>query len=169
MDIKKSHQNNFGLEAMPILFHSQTSQFIKLLDRDGLKLLNFWWNHVGDQMPEPKRLSSAGMAFDLDIIDDKTQLVTITLPSPKEDGDPYFLALVARPERRFGWVRIPNSHVYALCRADKVDQPHKTLFGELTPRAFFRERGLGLIPTKADFKRIVKKRLEPKNRTEKSK
>jgi hypothetical protein len=75
--------------------------------------------------------------------------------------------MVARPERRFGWVRIPNSAVYALIRDDKCGQTHLTRFVELTPRAIKRERGIGLEPTKLDFKRIVKGRIVKK--TEKKK
>jgi hypothetical protein len=167
MDKKKSHQWNFAMEAMPILFHSQTNGFMKYIDKDGVEFLKFWWNHVGDQLDESKRVSPAGLTFDVEQIDPKTRLVTITLPTPKEDGDPYFLGMVARPERRFSLVRIPNTNVFVLKRADSIGQAHLTSFGELTPRALYRERGIGLAPVKQDFKRIVKKRLEPKKKVEK--
>jgi hypothetical protein len=162
MDKKKSLQYNFGMEAIPILFHSQTNQFMKYLEKDGLKFLNFWWNHVGDQMPEEKRVSSAGMTFDIEQLDKKTKMVIITLPTPKEDLDPYFLGFIARPERRVLWVRFPNSVGYALIRDDGCDQPHKTGFGFLTPRGAFRPRGVGLNPTKIDFKRMMKSKLTQK-------
>ena len=169
MDNRKSQLWNFGLEAIPILFHSSTNSFMKYIEKDGKKFLEFYWNHVGDRLPEEKRTSPAGLAFEVESIDKRTQLVIITLPTPKVDGDPYFLGLVVRPERRFGWVRIPNSLCYVLKRADDCGQPHLTRFGEMTPRALFRERGIGLAPTKLDFKRTVKKRLEPKGKKGKKK
>ena len=89
---KQEFQYNFGMEALPVLFHSQTNQFMKYLEKDGVKFLNFWWNHVGDRLPEEKRVTSAGLAFEVEKIDAKTNLVIITLPTPKEDHDPYFLA-----------------------------------------------------------------------------
>jgi len=164
MDIKRSLQYNFAMEAMPILFHSQTSQFMKYLEKDGLKFLQFWWNHVGDRMPEEKRVSPAGMTFEIEVIDEKTKLVIITLPTPKEDRDAYFLGFVARPERRLLWVRLPTTQGYVLFRDDGVDQPHKTNFGYLTPNGLFRPRGVGLNPTKQDFKRIVKSKINEKTK-----
>lgn len=159
MDKRKSLQYNYAMEALPILFHSQTNQFMKYLEKDGVKFLQFWWNHVGDRLPEDKRVSPAGLTFDVEVIDNKTKLVIITLPSPKEDRDAYFLGFVARPERRLMWVRLPTTEGYALIRDDGVDQLHKTSFGYLTPHGNFRPRGVGLNPTKQDFKRIVKTKM----------
>jgi hypothetical protein len=162
MDNRKSLQYNFGLEAIPILFHSQTSQFLKYLDKDGIKFLQFWWNHVGDRMPEEKRVTPAGMTFEIEIIDKKTKLILISLPTPKEDRDPYFLGLVARPEKRILWVRWPTTEAFALIRDDGCREQHKTSFGYLTPHGMFRPRGIGLNPTKLDFKRIVKSKINKK-------
>ena len=162
MDMRKTVQYNFGMEAIPILFHSQTSQFMKYLDKDGIKFLQFWWNHVGDSMPEQKRVTPAGMTFEIESIDKKTKLIIINLPSPKEDRDPYFLGLIARPEKRLLWVRWPTTEAYALIRDDGCSQPYKTSFGYLTPHGMFRPRGVGLNPTKLDFKRIVKSKIANK-------
>ncbi len=162
MDKKKSQNWNFTFEALPILFHSQTNEFIKFIRKDGVKFLQFWWNHVGDKLPEEKRMTPTSMAVELEEIDKNTQLVFITLPSPREDGDAYFVACLAKPEKRFSIVRLPNSRMFVLYRDDKVDQPHRTNFGELTPRARFRPLGVGLNPTKQDFKRIVKQKIAGK-------
>lgn len=162
MDKKRSLQYNFAMDAMPILFHGQTGQFVKLLERDGLKFLNFWWNHVGDQLPEEKRVTSAGLSFEIETLDSKTKLVIISLPSPKVDMDPYFLGFVARPERRVLWVKLPTSDGFALLRDDGVKEPNKTNFGYLTPNGQFRPRGVGLKPTRQDFKRLIKTRITEK-------
>mgnify|MGYP000937129515 CR=1 FL=1 len=162
MDKKRSLQYNFGMDAIPILFHSQTNQFMKYLERDGLKFLNFWWNHVGDQLPEEKRTGSAGMTYEIEQLDNKTKMVIITLPTPKEDFDPYFLGFIAKPEKRVLWVRFPNCMGFALVRDDGCDQPYKTGFGYLTPRGAFRPQGVGLNPTKKDFKRLLKSRANQK-------
>lgn len=164
MNKNKSLQFNFGMEAMPVLFHSQTTQFLKYLDKDGVKFLQFWWNHVGDQLAEEKRVSPAGLAFEVEPIDKKTKMVIITLPTPKEDRDPYFLGFIARPERRLLWVRLPTTEGYALIRDDGVDQTHKTSLGYLTPHGIFRPRGVGLNPTKADFKRVIKSKVTDKKK-----
>ncbi|MBP9675153.1 MAG: hypothetical protein KBD67_00280 [Anaerolineaceae bacterium] len=162
MDNKKSHQWNFVFEALPALFHSQTDGFMKYIDTDGVKFLKFYWDHTGDKMPEEKRVSSPGLNYEKHTIDEKTQLVLITLPSPKEDGDAFFVGLIPKPERRFSIVRFYNSTMFVLLRKDDVDQPNRTSFGEVTPRGNYHERGVGLKPTKQDFIRIIKNRLEKK-------
>jgi hypothetical protein len=168
MEKNRSLQCNYSFEALPILFHSQTSGFMKYLEKDGVNFLKFWWNHVGDQLEEGKRALPTGLTFEVDIHDERTKIIYITLPTPKEDGDGIFLAFVARPERRFAWVRIPNTEAYILSRYDDSKTLNKTAFGLLSPRAIYRQLGEGLSPNKADFKRIVKNKVE-KKKTEKKK
>jgi hypothetical protein len=162
MEKNKSLQYNFGMEALPVLFHSQTTQFMKYLEKDGVKFLQFWWNHVGDRLPEERRVTSAGLAYEVEKIDARTNLVIITLPTPREDREPYFLGFVAKPERRFVWIRIPTTTAFALIRDDGCKEQNKTSFGYLTPSGNFRPRGVGLNPTKQDFKRIVKSKISNK-------
>jgi hypothetical protein len=162
MEKNRSHQFNFVFDVMPALFHSQTDGFQKFIDKDGVKFLKFYWDHLGDQLPEEKRTSSAGLTVEIDQLNKKTRLITITLPSPKEDGEVYFVGCIPRPERRFAFVRFYTSTMYVLCRSDKVNHAHRTSFGEVTPRGNYRETGVGLNPTKADFKRIIKNKLERK-------
>lgn len=162
MEKNKSLHYNFGMEALPVLFHSQTNQFMKYLDKDGVKFLQFWWNHVGDRLPQEKRLSSGGLAYEIEQLDAKTKLVIITLPTPKENEEPYFLGFIAKPERRFFWIRLPTTTAFALIRDDSCKEQHKTSFGYLTPSGNFRLRGVGLNPTKQDFKRHVKSRIQDK-------
>ncbi len=162
MDKNKSHQWNFVFEALPALFHSQTDSFVKYLDKDGVKFLKFWWDHMGDKLPAEKRVTAAGLTFEKDDLNPKTRLITITLPSPREDGDTYFIGLIPRPERRFAVVKLYNSSMFVLIRKDDVNLPNHTSFGEVTPKGNYRERGIGLKPTKQDFKRIIKNRVEKK-------
>ena len=72
MDKKKTLQYNFTFEAIPLLFHSQTSGFIKHLEKDGVNFLKFWWNHVGDQLEEDKRVTPAGLTYCTEKYDEKT-------------------------------------------------------------------------------------------------
>lgn len=162
MDKNKSHQWNFVFEVLPALFHSQTDSFVKYLDKDGVKFLKFWWDHMGDRLPAEKRVTAAGLTFEEEDLNEKTKLITIILPSPREDGDAYFVGLIPKPERRFAIVRFYNSNMFVLIRKDDVTQPNHTSFGEVTPRGNYRERGVGVKPTKQDFKRIIKNRVEKK-------
>jgi hypothetical protein len=168
MEKNKSLAYNYAFEAMPLLFHGQTTGFMQYLNKDGVDFLKFWWNHVGDQLVESKRVNPAGLSYEIDIYDKNTQIVYITLPSPKEDGDPIFFGCVARPERRFSFVRIPNTAFFILTRYDGCSTQYKTAFGELSPRAIYHEIGIGVNPTKSEFKRIVLAQLD-KKKTEKKK
>jgi len=162
MEKNRSQVYNFALDCVPILFHSQTTQFMKYLRDKGKEFLQFWWDHVGDQIPEDKRMTFAGINYDIEQIDKKTMLVTISLPTPKEDGDPYFLGLIARPEKRVLWVRLPTTEAYCLVRDDKCGQANLTSLGYITPNGIFRPRGIGLKATKQDFQRYLKNRLTQK-------
>jgi hypothetical protein len=42
---RRFNQNDeFAYNVMPTLFHRSTLQFMQLLELDGLKFLNFWWD-----------------------------------------------------------------------------------------------------------------------------
>ncbi|NPV78281.1 MAG: hypothetical protein HPY59_18145 [Anaerolineae bacterium] len=162
MDKNKSHQFNFAFEAIPILFHSQTNRFMEFIERDGLKFLRFWWDHVGDRMDEADRTPFEGMNFEIQQKEKDTKLVIITLPRPRHDQDAYFLALLAKPERRFAWVRLPNTRAFVLQRRDSITPPPSTVFGELTPQANFRTYATGIETSKTAFKKAVEQRLRRK-------
>ena len=155
MDRKKSQQFNFAFEAAPVMFLTQTSQFMKFLEKDGLTFLKFWWDHVGSQLPNEMLRPFDGMHFKITPVDKDTQIVLITLPAPREDGEMYYLGMIARPERRFAWVRIPNVRALGLVRRPKPDFPNGTEIGDLTPRAIFVPKGAGPEPDEDKFMQIV--------------
>jgi hypothetical protein len=93
MDKTKSQAYNFTFEAIPILFHSQTNDFMKHLEKDGIKFLRFWWDHVGDKMGESQRIPWRGLEFSVEEVDATTKLVWITLPKPVNDEEAYLGAL----------------------------------------------------------------------------
>jgi hypothetical protein len=155
MNKNKSLQYNYGFEAIPVLFHSQTTDFKSYIEKDGVDFLKFWWNHLIDQMDEAEPIPFDGVTYEYEQYNKKIDLFYITLPAPREDGDPMFLACIARPERRFAWVRLPSTDVYVLSRYDGSHVSNKTAFGEVSPRGLYRDIGIGLNPTLEDFKRIV--------------
>jgi hypothetical protein len=162
MEKNKSLPYNFAMEAIPVLFHSQTNNFMKYIEKDGMKFLQFWWNHVGDRLPEEKRITFAGVTFSIEQIDKKTKLVIITMPTPRENEEAYFIGLIANPERRILWVRIPTATAFGLVRDDNCKEQYKTNFGYLTPSGNFRPRVMGLNPTKKDFKKLILKYISQK-------
>lgn len=164
MEKSNSQHFLFAFEAIPILFHSQTTSFINYIQKDGTKFLRFWWDHVGDKLEEANHSPFEGMNFELQELGKNTHLVIITLPKPRRNEEAHYLALLAKPEKRFAWVRLPNTRVFALRRTDGIHEQHATTLGELTPRALFRPLATGIEPSKQAFKKAVDKLIGRKQK-----
>ena len=164
MDEKRSQHYNFTYEAIPVMFHSQTSEFMKYIERDGVKFLRFWWDHVGGKLPVEKHVPFKGVSVEVKEIDKDTKVVFIELPRPTEDDESYFMALVARPERRFAWVRLPTNDAYCLVRRPFSEFPNGTEMISLTPRGNRVPVSSGMEPRFEDFKQEVMRMLtEPRS------
>jgi hypothetical protein len=162
MDKKKSQHYNFCYEVIPSLFHVQTSEFMKYIERDGLKFLEFWWNHVGGQLPFDKLVPFTSMNYELFELKPNTKIVFLTMPPPQEAGEMFFLALIANPEKRFAWVRLPTTRILVLVKRPKDQYPEGAEMGDLTPRGIFVSLGKGSAPSMGTFKKTVLDLLEPK-------
>lgn len=165
MNKKKSQHYNFCYDVIPVMFHSQTKDFMKYIDRDGLQFLEFWWKHIGDQLSSEKLVSFANTAFEIVGLNMKpaTRIVFITLPPPQEDGELFFLALISKPERKFGWVRLPSTRIITLAKQSKDKFESGTEIGDLTPRAIYVSLGGGPVPSLGEFKRKVLEMIQPKD------
>jgi len=161
MDRNKNQGINFSYEVIPVMFHSQTTDFLTFIERDGLKFLEFWWNYIGDQLPDDMLCSFTGMDFSLIKMDEDQQVVMITLPLPNADGEIYYLALYAKPERRFGWVKLPNTRVIAMVKKSTPDFPQGTEIGDITPRGRYVPIHAGPPPTFENMTAVVNKLLQP--------
>jgi hypothetical protein len=155
MDRKRSQQFNYCYEALPIMFHSQTKDFLKYLEKDGLAFLEFWWNHVGERLPFDKLTPFTGMAFESFPMSETTKITILTLPKPKEEGEMYYMGLISNPEKRFAWVRLPSTRVVGLVKKSKETYESGTELGDVTPRAIYVSIGEGPEPTKEAFKQAI--------------
>jgi hypothetical protein len=166
MDKKKSQHYNFCYDVIPALFHAQTKDFMTFIERDGLKFLEFWWKHIGTQLPTEMLVPFASTTFEIVDLDIKppTRVVYITLPPPHAEGEIYFLALISKPERRFAWVRLPSTRILALAKQSKDKYASGTEIGDLTPRAIFVSLGEGPVSSFGEFKRKVLEMIQPKSR-----
>jgi hypothetical protein len=148
--------HNFIYESLPVLFHSQTDEFIKYFERDGLKFLRFWWDHLGERLPEDMRSPFEGFegeSYELP----PTRVILIAFPHPREDGEAFFLALMRDPERRFGWLKFPNTRIIALvCKGEGAQ------LGYLTPRSLFVPIQEVIQPGREAFKEFLSRLPKPK-------
>lgn len=153
---EKSQHYNYSHEAIPTIFHSQTKDFFTFLERDGLKFLRFWWDHVGERLDNSKLSSFEGTHFEIrEVPDRKSRIVLLRLPSPKEHGEFYMMALVQTPQRRLPMVRIPNTRVFALERVPAEKSASGTMMVEVTQRVRVVPVREGPSPTFATFYPLV--------------
>ncbi len=163
MDKNKNQAINFAYEVLPIMFHSQTDDFFTYLERDGRKFLDFWWNYIGEKLPEDQLCSSAGLGGKVMELEPGVRLAVVTLPQPKADDEIYYLAMVAKPEKRFAWVRLPTTNVIALVRKSGEEYPNGTEIGEITPRGRYVAGRSGPVPSpEAMIKLARKAAIKPK-------
>jgi hypothetical protein len=157
MPLKANQHQNFAFEVLPLLFHSQTRQFLDLLKRDGVKFLNFWWDRAGVNLDESMRVSSEGMDFEIKKINDGREIVLVKLPHPKEAPEAYYMALVEKPKKRSLLPWRNNCKVFALSRAADLDSTgaQNTTLVELTRTARYVTVGKGPKPTLKDFYKTV--------------
>ncbi|MEJ5314769.1 MULTISPECIES: hypothetical protein [Anaerolinea] len=160
MDSNRSQHYNFTYEAIPVMFHSQTNQFMKYLEKDGVKFLEFWWDHVGERLPEERLSDFKDVACEITPVDKQTKMAIIRLPVPAAEKEAFYIGLISRPERRFAWVRLPNTSVVCLIRREGEAFPNGTELIELTPSARVVPMGAGPAPDWEAFKQVLLKMVK---------
>ena len=156
MESEKTQQMVFVSEVLPSLFHDTPEQFIRLLARDGTKLLRFYWDEAGKRLEESKRISSFSLNYDLRKPGKNIGVVLITLPKPQGESEAYFIALIYRPNRVTPILRISDiTKVVALEYVfDKKDEPD-TLLVEWTRKLMREEIRKGPEPVLNEFYRTI--------------
>lgn len=145
MDNKRSQHFNYTHETIPIIFHKQTDDFFKYIEKDGIGFLRFWWKHLTENMGLRILSSSEGLGYQVkDAINkkqEKFKIILLTLPKPGSPGEVFYMALVRQPETltklaRFFLMKLPNTRVFALeFEGTNEDGTIQTGLFELTPRA----------------------------------
>lgn len=145
----------FSYEAMPIMFHSQSKDFLRYLDRDGIGFLKFWWDMTGNKVDAGLRSEPKGLGFQLKAHPDGRKIVLITLPAPKDIPEAYFLELVSPPVKRglFSWQN--SARVFSLEKAARKDGTPVTALAEWTARGYRHLIGKGPEPLLEDFYQAV--------------
>ena len=152
---KASHYYQFAYQAMPILFHSSSNEFIHLLDRDGIKFLEFWWNRTGESGEVAESQPCNGLAYEIRDYEGGKKMVLLTLPEPQKAPEAFFLALLTPPLKRHFLPWKNFSRVFALQRGKVVDGKVLTHFAELTPRGYQRVLREATGPVLEDFYELV--------------
>lgn len=143
MDKKRSQHFNFAFEALPIVFHSQTKDFFTYLERDGIKFLEFWWDHIGLRLDEDKMVNFEGTTYEIrEVPEKKSRIVLVTLPKPENLFEVYMMALIEKPKKRLP-IKVAHTQIFVLESVPKKMSDSETMFGELTPYARYVRKGKG--------------------------
>lgn len=155
MDNRKSQHYNYTHETIPLLWHGQSEDFLKYLDKDGTVFLRFWWKHLSDNLGITILSDSAGLAFQVKEMTDKEgksiKIVLLTLPKPEVIGEVYYMVLAKFPKKRTIFdafmASLPTTRVIAL-QLEKLDAEGNPVTGlyELTRRARSVRIGSGCEP-----------------------
>jgi len=156
MDQKKSQHYNYTHEALPTIFHSQTGGFMMYIERDGLKFLKFWWDHVGKRLDDSKLTPFKEAAYEIhDLPEKKSKICLVKLPPVREYGEILMMAFVKLPEKRVPMVRWPSTRIVALENVEGKYSSSGTRLAEITPRARLIPIGPGPEPAFPDFYQAV--------------
>ncbi|MBA4398629.1 MAG: hypothetical protein C0396_01965 [Anaerolinea sp.] len=156
----RSQHFNFGHEALPTIFHTQTSDFFEYLERDGLKFLKFWWNHVAERLDNDKLTPFEGMGFEVrEVPEKKAKIVLVRFPHPTDFDEFHYAALVKTPDKRspFVFVKFPSTRVLVLAHVPLSQSDTGTQIFEITPRGRYLPAGPGTPVNKEVFYKAVLK------------
>jgi len=152
-----TQQEAFVDEVLSDLFHHQTDRFLQLLERDGTRLLRFYWEEAGKKFPPEQRGDPFGLNY---VTRRPAPFVTvhlITLPEPRAHGEAHFAALVYRPQRRLLLVSDVTSYytLETVHPEEKTGQTEKTALVEWSRKLQRYKLREGIEPNLDAFYRAV--------------
>ncbi len=169
MDQKKSQHYNYTHETIPIMWHNQTQDFLKYLDKDGVVFLRFWWKHLADNLGMKILSESEGLGFQIKEYSDKDgkpiKMVLLSLPKPTMVGEVFYMALIKYPKKNTMFdlflTRLPSTRVFALeLESSPESEIVKTGLYELTIRARNVRMSDGCEPVLDTFHKAILNKLK---------
>jgi hypothetical protein len=169
VDHKKSQHYNYTHETIPVMWHNQTEDFIKYLDKDGLPFLRFWWKHLSDNLGVKILSDSEGLAFQVKEVTNKVgqsiKIIILTLPKPQIKGEVYYMVLGKFPKKLnffdLFMSHLPTTRVLALeLEGYEDDGTPKTGLYELTMRSRNIRLGPGCEPVLDTFYKTCLKQFK---------
>ena len=146
MKLSRAHHYFFAHRLLPKLFHEDAPQFFALLQRDGLRFLEFWWRQAGDIVPPEERLSADGLGYVLRPQPDSWLAAVVIMPPPQGMTEAYFVALFYQERTR-------TTRVFTLEKGVSLDPAATplTVFCEWTADNVHRNMGPGPEPVAGLF------------------
>lgn len=156
MKPSRSHHYFFAHRLLPKLFHEDAAQFVALLQRDGLRFLEFWWRQAGDRVPQGERLSADGLGYGLRPLDNDWLAALVLMPPPEGMTEAHFIGLLYRENP-------PATRVFTLEKGMSLnnDTTSHTVLCEWTADTVHRNLGGGPAPDQEAFLAAIAAALQP--------
>ena len=154
--MESTQRQAFTNQVIPDLFHTAPDQFLFYLERDGIKVIHFYWNEFAKNLPRSVATPAYGLSYEIRKPNPRATVALIGLPQPQNPGEAYFIALCYRPYRvmPFGWLN-DTTKVLALERTHTENEESAPLLVEWSRRHGREELGSGPQPDLEDFYQAV--------------
>ena len=152
MSVERSYQRVFYETALPSVFHATPEDFLFYLDRDGNKLLKFYWEQVGKSFTISDRVDAYGLNYIIRKPKDTVTVALVLLPTPQVTDEAYFEAFIYRPRRVTPILRISDrTAVFAQTLVSSNGEKAMTHIIERTRKEQTIDHGPGPEPMVEDF------------------
>ncbi len=154
--IERTQRQEFACQVLPDLFHAAPDKFLFYLERDGIKVINFYWNESAKNLPRNAVEPAFGLNYEIRKPNPRATVALISLPQPQNSGEVHFIALCYRPYRvmPFGWLNDTTKVLTLEQPQTKREQPTPILV-EISRRHGREELGPGPQPDLEEFYRAV--------------
>lgn len=156
MKLSRSHHYFFAHRLLPKLFHQDAPQFITLLQRDGLRFLEFWWRQASEKIAPEERLLPDGLGYALRELPEGWVVALVVMPLPDGMTEAYFVALLYQQASG-------NTRVFTLEKGVSLEpaRASQTVFCEWTADSTHRNMGPGSLPEQEAFLAFIAAALNP--------
>jgi hypothetical protein len=154
--MERTQRQVFTNQVLPDLFHTAPDKFLFYLERDGIKVIHFYWNESAKNLPRSAVEPAYGLSYEIRKPNPRATVALIALPKPQNPGEAYFIALCYRPYRvmPFGWLN-DTTKILVLERTQAENEGAAPLLVEWSRRRGREELTPGPQPDLENFYQAV--------------
>ena len=154
--LERTQRQEFACQVLPDLFHAAPDQFLFYLERDGIKVINFYWNESAKNLPRSAAQPAFGLSYEVRKPNPRATVALVSLPQPQNPGEAHYIALCYRPYRvmPFGWLN-DTTKVLALEQPQVEHEEGTPLLVEISRRHGREVLGPGPQPDLENFYQSV--------------
>ena len=155
--IEKTQRQEFTCQVLPDLFHTAPDKFLFYLERDGIKVINFYWNESAKNLPRSAVAPAFGLSYEIRKPNPRATVALVSLPQPQNSGEAHYIALCYRPYRvmPFGWLNDTTKVLILEQSQTEREEDNTPILVEMNRRHGREVLGPGPQPDLEDFYQAV--------------